>query len=63
MVLEFPKGAFGDVLRERALRCVQDVNKKSLAKIVPEVKGHHLVLIPFVLHPSFLLKVALSTFT
>ena len=50
------------MLRERALRCVQDVNRKSLAKIVPELRGDHLVLTPFALQPAFLLKVALATF-
>jgi hypothetical protein len=45
------------------LRCIQDINKRSLAKILPEIKGDILELVPFVLHPAFLLKVVLATFT
>ena len=51
------------MLKERAFRCIRDINKKSLAKVIPEQRNNVLELIPFVLHPAFLLKVALGTFT
>lgn len=62
MTLEFPKGAFGQLLQRRALRAVRDINRKSLAKIVAEGREEVMELLPFVLHPAFLLRVALSTF-
>ncbi len=42
LVLDFPKNALGDVLRQRALRLVRDGNNKSIAKLVAQANGGQL---------------------
>jgi len=50
-------------MKQRTLKCVKDVNNKSIAKIIPEINGNHIILVPFCLHSSFLIRVILKTFS
>lgn len=63
LVLNFPRNTLGDILKMRALQLTKDVNNKSIAKLIPHLTEHSLHLIPFCLHPSFLYRVILTTFS
>lgn len=39
------------------------MNKKSRAKLSVDLQGNTMNLLPFVLHPTFLLRAALKAFT
>lgn len=63
VAVEFSRDVLGGLMKERAVKCVRDVNKKSIAKLVAEMDDHALNLVPFCLHPSFLIKVIIKTFS
>jgi hypothetical protein len=60
--IEFSNDLLGRLLKERALKCIRDVNKKSIAKIVAEDHGNRLMLMPFCLHHFFLTQVIMRIY-
>ena len=62
LIIEFHRNKIGEIMREKSLKLIRDVNNKSIAKLIGEINNERLELYPFCLHVSFLYKVILKTF-
>lgn len=60
--LEIENTVLENITKQWLVKCVRKVNKKSIAKLILNTNGNVVTLVPFVLHPNFLLKTVLTSF-